>query len=268
MDDRYSQGIELADLSSLPEPISNASEESEDDGLMGEDSSSTFQVIGMNTQILHVQLEPNDQVKFEPGMMMHMDPHVTPVTNFNCNASRCVGGESQSETQLQNHTAVSRVVGLTSNTPGAKIIPVALDDVGGRLHCLRGAWLATLGSARISFDLDCRFLPCCFGGQGLRRQLITAGGKGSTVFLCGGGTVLRREMARHERVVLDDHCLLAWTGSVTFASRAAFDGCADLCCGCSGEGAFNFVVYGGDEGGVIYIQSMPFKKFRAAVVSS
>jgi uncharacterized protein (AIM24 family) len=160
------------------------------------------------------------------------------------------------------------VVGLTANVPGAKIIPVAMgpNGVGSKLHCLKGAWLATLGKAKISFDLDCRLLPCCFGGQGLRRQLIT-GREGSTVFLCGGGTVLRREMGRHERVVLDDHCLLAWTGSVTFASRAAFDGCLDLCCSCSGEGAFNFVVYGGDDGGVIYIQSMPFKKFKRAVNS-
>eukprot|EP00613_Pedinella_sp_CCMP2098_P015316 CAMPEP_0171773048 /NCGR_PEP_ID=MMETSP0991-20121206/55068_1 /TAXON_ID=483369 /ORGANISM="non described non described, Strain CCMP2098" /LENGTH=299 /DNA_ID=CAMNT_0012378725 /DNA_START=213 /DNA_END=1110 /DNA_ORIENTATION=- len=260
MDDRYSQGIELADLSSLPEPISNASEESEDDGLMGEDSSSTFQVIGMNTQILHVQLEPNDQVKFEPGMMMHMDPHVTPVTNFNCNASRCVGGESQSETQLQNHTAVSRVVGLTSNTPGAKIIPVALTTLGGGCIACEapGSPLSAARASRLTWTAASS--RAALGGR-------ASGGNslGSTVFLCGGGTVLRREMARHERVVLDDHCLLAWTGSVTFASRAAFDGCADLCCGCSGEGAFNFVVYGGDEGGVIYIQSMPFKKFRAAV---
>lgn len=35
----------------------------EDDGLIGPESASTFQVIGMNTQILHVQLEPNDQVE-------------------------------------------------------------------------------------------------------------------------------------------------------------------------------------------------------------
>ena len=66
----------------------------------------------------------------------------------------------------------------------------------------QGAWLATLGKAHVSFDVDCRPLTCCFGGTGLRRQVIEGSG---TVFLAGGGTILRREMDKHERVVLDDH---------------------------------------------------------------
>jgi len=31
------------------------------------------------------------------------------------------------------------------------------------------------------------------------------------------------------------------------------------------QGLFNFVVSGGDEGGCIYIQSMPFEKFKSGL---
>lgn len=74
-------------------------------------------------------------------------------------------------------------------------------------------------------------------------------------------------MKKHERVILDDHCLLAWTGSVRFMARSAFDSCCDWCYDGTGEGLFNFVVTGGKQGGVIYIESMPYSKALAAMSS-
>ena len=165
------------------------------------------------------------------------------------------------------------------------MVPVDLDDeyIGNRLHCLKGAWLATLGQAHVSFALDCGLPALCgFGNVGVRRQVVEGRG---VVFLVGGGTVLRREMDPHERLVLDDHALLAWSGTVGYASRASSSGgteggsggtadgldrcwrgaCCGACCNWTGEGAFNFVVTGGAKGGVIFIQSMPFKKFRESI---
>ena len=135
------------------------------------------------------------------------------------------------------------------------------------------------------------------------------------VFLTGGGTILRRVMKKHERVVvrisdhpkcscvcfraqcfdaslhaktlpflspstaiwenffstpikLDDHCLLAWSGSVSFMARGAFDRCCDWCYDGSGEGLFNFVVTGGKHGGTIYLESMCHERLLAAVGGS
>jgi len=166
------------------------------------------------------------------------------------------------------------------------VVPVDLDDeyIGNRLHCLKGSWMATLGQAHVSFDLDCGLAALCgFGNVGVRRQIIEGRG---VVFLVGGGTVLRREMDPHERLVLEDHALLAWSGTVGYASRASSSGGTDgdgknqgldrcwrgACCGAcfnwTGEGAFNFVITGGSKGGVIFIQSMPFAKFRKALQPS
>lgn len=162
------------------------------------------------------------------------------------------------------------------------MVPVDLDDecIGNKLHCLKGAWLATLGTARVSLDSGCHFHVCLGGGAtGARRQLIEGRG---VVFLVGGGTVLRRDMGRRERLVLDDHALLAWSGTVGFASRSSrsssgddngdgglgglLKGAGDACCTWTGEGAFKFTVTGGAKGGVIFIQSMPFAKFRRAIL--
>lgn len=148
-----------------------------------------------------------------------------------------------------NHSqSESFVIGLTPNTPNSKIIPVDMDDplIKNKLTCLKGSWLASLGNADVSFQFDCRPVTCCFGGQGIRQQLVEGQG---VVFLVGGGTVMRRVMERHERIVLDDHCLLAWSGTVGFAGRTAAERCRDLLCNFTGEGVFNFVISGGEKGG-------------------
>lgn len=107
--------------------------------------------------------------------------------------------------------------------------------------------MASLGDARISFDLDFRVLTCCFGGQGISRQMLV--GEKAVVFLVGGGTIMRRYLKPHEKVIIDDHTLLAWTGTVNYYSRSAFNKCWDWCCDVSGEGSFNFAVTGGSKGG-------------------
>lgn len=186
-------------------------------------------MVGLNSQVLHIQLQPNQKVLAEPGTFMHAQSGVTPTTKCYWSCARYASGESQFVTRFRNTSKESQIIGLAPMQPGSKIVPVDLGEelIGGKLSCLKGAWFATLGKARLTFSADCRLATCCFGGQGLRQQVIK--GKG-TVFLVGGGTVLRREMMQHERVVLDDHALLAWSGTVSFAARV---GCDQLGCGAS-----------------------------------
>lgn len=226
---------------------------------------SNYQVLGLNSQIVNIELQPKESVRCEPGVLMHMDPKIENHTTCHGSVSRCMSGEKQFRTTFTNRSSQPLVLGLSPNQPSSKIVPVELDDplIENKLKCLKGAWLGTMGtSAELSFQFDCRPITCCFGGQGIRQQVIHGSG---VVFLVGGGTIMRRVMERHEKVVLDDHCLLAWSGTVGFAGRTAAERCTEWCCNCTGEGLFNFVISGGDKGGVIYIQSMPFPKYKAAV---
>jgi uncharacterized protein (AIM24 family) len=230
------------------------------------ETESTFQILGSTEQVLNIRLTSHNDEKFsllaEPQCLLHATPEITVSSSFDLSCFRAFGGESIVSTRYS--TKGSGIVGLTSKEPG-KIIPVDLKSLpGSRLHCRRGSWLATLGNAKVTSKMDCRVLTCCFGGQGLRQQQITGEG---TVFLSGGGTILRRTMKKHERLVLDDHCLLAWTGTVEFVSKFASPSCIFWCLDSTGEGSFNFVVSGGREGGVIFIESFSHQRHRAAMLN-
>ena len=58
--------------------------------------------------------------------------------------------------------------------------------------------------------------------------------------------------------------MLAWADTVDLTFRRA-GSCCTMCCG--GEGMFNAVLNGQSKGGLVILESMPFKKFKAAIVS-
>lgn len=159
---------------------------------------------------------------------------------------------------------------LTPNVP-EKIIPIVLDEYLipdetdeeiGRIMCRRGSWMAGIGDMSLSAMTDCRVLPACFGGQSFVQQSITGSG---TIFIHAGGTVMKKHMAPKEKIVIDDQTLLAWSGTVTYATRSAQSSLLGICCDCSGEGLFNFVLHGGTQGGYIWTESMPFGKLKKAI---
>lgn len=177
-----------------------------------------------------------------------------------------MSGEGQFATQFCNDEGTPEIIGLTPNVPSAKVIPVDLSDplVNGVLRCKRDAWMASLGDTEITYDTDFRLMTCLFGGLGISRQKLV--GPKATVFLVGGGTIMRRELRKHEKVVIDDHTLLAWTGTINYYSRTAYERCWEWLFG--GEGAFNFAMTGGSEGGVMYLQTMPLEKYRSAIAGT
>ena len=67
-----------------------------------------------------------------------------------------------------------------------------------------------------------------------------------------------------EKIVVDQDSVLAWADTVDLTFRRAGSCC--VCC-LSGEGMFNAVLDGGDKGGIVVLNSMPFSKFRKAILS-
>ena len=73
------------------------------------------------------------------------------------------------------------------------------------------------------------------------------------------GTLMIKELDVGEKIVVDTHSLVAWSDSVTLDIRKA--GGVGTCC-CGGEGLFNTLLIGP---GVVYVQSMSFKRFKASL---
>jgi len=57
---------------------------------------------------------------------------------------------------------------------------------------------------------------------------------------------------------------LAWADTVELKVRMV-GGCCTCCC--AGEGLFNAVLDGGDKGGLVVLESMPFEKYQQALVN-
>lgn len=241
--------------------------EIENDKSWGEalENGSTYDIIGGNCQILNVALVPGDKIDCEPGCLMHMGADITPYTYFACSCAKACSGEGQWSTQFKyTGKEAHQFVGLTANQPG-KIIPIHLADTGP-IICTQGAWMASLGDVKIDFTTaccqggcNCNCCRCCFGGQGLVQQKLSGEG---IAFLVGCGTIMMKTLKPGEKIVVDQDSVLAWSTNVAFKIRTA-GGCC-VCC-CSGEGMFNVVLDGGETGGVVVLDSMPFQKYKNSI---
>jgi len=58
--------------------------------------------------------------------------------------------------------------------------------------------------------------------------------------------------------------VLAWADTVDLTFRTAGSLC--VCC-CGGEGMFNAVLDGGSKGGFVVLESMPFSKYKSAILT-
>jgi len=215
-----------------------------------------FEVLGADMQVLNLKISGDECVTSAPGAMMYMEPSISMSTNCNDCLGRRASGSPCIMSEYKNDGSSPAVVGLTPAIP-AKVISLQLE--GKTFRCKNGAFFASKGDVDISFNLDCNPLTCCFGGQGCVRQ--TVGGTG-TAFLQAMGTIMTKELGPGEKLVVDTDSVVAWSDSIELSIRRA-GGCCTCCCG--GEGAFNTVLSGP---GVVYIQSMSWKKFKTALTMS
>lgn len=216
---------------------------------------SKYEVLGDDMQVLSIKLDDGELVRAEPGSMNFMHPSVTMSVDCQNCWGRCCSGE---HCIMANFTSSGSegYVALTGAIPG-KIIPIDMQTVGGKIRSKNGAYFASIGDARVSFDVDCSCLRCCCAGQGCVHQSIV--GSHGTAFVSAMGTILQKELGHGETIVIDTNSLVAWQDSVDLGVRRA-GGCCTCCCG--GEGLFNTTLTGP---GHIYIQSMSKEKFRAAL---
>lgn len=94
----------------------------------------------------------------------------------------------------------------------------------------------------------------CCGGMALFIQSLHSVDPNAYAFIQGCGTIMKKELAAGETIVVDGDSILAMTNEVTMDIQFA-GGCLAACCG--GEGLFNTEMKGP---GTIYLQSFPIEK--------
>lgn len=195
-------------------------------------------------------LGPGETYQGEPGTMFHMSDGMKQRARFA--GWRVFTGEGLAKIQFTNHGAGPGYLGLTPNMPMALVVPFDVSSYG-TLNCKRGAFMAGDESVKVMPKI----LParsaaaCCCGGMPPIIQELSGTG---TALLNAGGTVMMKQLAPGEKLLVDTHSVVAFSNTVGYDVRQVGD-FATCCLG--GEGCFNTELTGP---GTIYLQTLSWEK--------
>lgn len=216
-----------------------------------------YEVLGSDMQILNMEVGTGDnqpKLVSTPGSLSYASPDMRMSVNCDNCIGRCMSGEKVIMASYKNEGAEPVYLGLTPNFP-AKIVPLKVDQ-NSSYRMKNGAFFSSVGDVNVGFSLDLNPLTCCFGGQGCVRQTVSGEGE---AFIAAMGTLMTKELAEGEKMLIDTNSLFAWSSTAKLDIRLA-GGCCTCCC--AGEGMFNTVIEGP---GTVYVQSMSYDKFKKAM---
>ncbi len=232
-----------------------------------------YEIKGAEMQFVEVELDPGEAAVGEAGSMFFMDAGISMDTVFGDGSKgqggglfgkllsagkRLVTGESLFTTVYTNQAGAKQRVAFAAPYPG-KILPMNLAQLGGTLICQKDAFLCAARGVSLGIALQQKLSTGFFGGEGFIMQRLDGDG---LAFVHAGGTVLRRELAPGQTLLVDTGCVVAYTPSVNFEIQYVGKIKTALF---GGEGLF-FAKLSGP--GQIWLQSLPFSRLASRVFAA
>ncbi len=231
-----------------------------------------YTIHGDDMQLVEIELDPGEAAIGEAGSMLYMEAGIEMDTIFGDGSAsqggmlgkllgagkRLITGESLFTTVYQNNGSGKRKVAFAAPYTG-KILPVPLDRFGGTLICQKDAFLCAAKGVSVGVHFQQRLGAGFFGGEGFIMQKLEGDGM---AFVHAGGTIVQRDLAAGETLLVDTGCLVAHTASVTFdiqyvgKIKTALFG---------GEGLFLARLHGP---GHVWIQSLPFSRLASRIFAA
>lgn len=231
-----------------------------------------YEIRGAEMQFVEVELDPGEAAIGEAGSMMFMDGGIAMDTVFGDGSAqqgglfgkllgagkRLVTGESLFTTVYVNQAQAKQRVAFAAPYPG-KILPMDLRQLGGTLLCQKDAFLCAARGVSLGIAFQQRLGAGFFGGEGFILQKLEGDG---LAFVHAGGTVVQRELAAGQSLLVDTGCVVALTPGVQFdiqfvgKIKTALFG---------GEGLF-FARLAGP--GTVWLQSLPFSRLASRVFAA
>ncbi|MDG2004683.1 MAG: TIGR00266 family protein [Novosphingobium sp.] len=232
-----------------------------------------FEIKGQELQFAEIELDPGESAVAEAGAMVWKDATIEMTTVFGDGSDgggqgfmgkllgagkRVVTGESLFTTVFTHNGQGKARVAFSAPVPGA-ILPIKLDQVGGRLICQKDAFLAAARGVSIGIQFQRKIMTGLFGGEGFIMQKLEGDG---WVFVQMGGTVIERDLAPGEELHVDTGCVAAFTDGIDFdVTRAG--SIKSMIFG--GEGVFFAQLRGP---GKVWIQSLPFSRLAGRMMAA
>lgn len=231
-----------------------------------------YRLFGDDMQLVEIELDPGEAAIGEAGSMLYMEAGIEMDTLFGDGSQqeggffgkllgagkRLITGESLFTTVYRNQGSGKRKLAFAAPYTG-KIVPMPLDRLGGTLICQKDAFLCAAKGVSIGLHFQQKLGVGFFGGEGFIMQRLQGDG---LAFVHAGGTIVERQLAPGETLVVDTGCLVALTPDVQFdiqyvgKIKTALFG---------GEGLFLARLTGP---GHVWIQSLPFSRLASRIFAA
>ena len=230
-----------------------------------------YEIIGQSMQILEVELDPQETVIAEAGMMNYMEQDITFETRMGDGSAtnesfmskmfsagkRVLTGESLFMTHFSNEGTKKRRVAFAAPYPGT-IIPLNLAEQGGQILCQKDSFLAAARGTKIDIAFNRKIGAGFFGGEGFILQKLQGDGM---AFLQAGGTIVKRRI-NGETLRLDTGCLVAFGPGIDYDIELV-KGIKSMLFG--GEGIALATLTGTGD---VWIQSLPFSRLADRILAN
>jgi uncharacterized protein (TIGR00266 family) len=231
-----------------------------------------FEIKGLETQFVEIELDPGESAVAEAGSMMFKHPAIEMNSVFGDGSGqaggfldmlvgagkRLITGESLFTTVFTHQGQGKARVGFAAPYPG-HVLAIKLDQVGGRLVCQKDAFLCAAKGVSLGIFFQKKILTGLFGGEGFIMQKLEGDG---WVFVHVGGSTLERTLGPGEELHIDTGCVAAFTGDIEMDVVRA--------------GSIKSMIFGG-EGvffarltgpGKVWIQSLPFSRLAGRMLAA
>ncbi len=230
-----------------------------------------YKIFGEEMQFVEIELDPQEGVVAEAGTFMMMDNHIKMNTILGDGSNqdkgilgkifsagkRILTGESLFMTVFTNDGVGKKQISFASPYPG-KIIPIDLNEFGGKFICQKDAFLCAAKGVSIGIEFSKKLGRGLFGGEGFIMQKMEGDGLG---FIHAGGTMAKKVLQPGEVLKVDTGCIVGFTQSVNYDIEFV-GGIKNTVFG--GEGLFFANLTGP---GTVYIQSLPFSRLAGRVLA-
>ncbi len=230
-----------------------------------------YEIIGDEMQIVEVELDPQETVIAEAGVMNYMEDGITFEARLGDGSEadegllgkllsagkRAIAQESVFMTHFTNIGRGKKRVAFAAPYPG-KIIPVDLGQFGGVIYCQKDAFLCAALGTKIDIAFNRRLGVGFFGGEGFVLEKLIGDGM---VFIHAGGTIVKKEL-HGETLRVDTGCLVAFSKGIDYNIERA-GRLKSMIFG--GEGLFLATLRGY---GIVYLQSLPFSRLADRIIES
>lgn len=221
-----------------------------------------YKIHGDDMQMVEVELDPQEGVRAEAGVMMFMEDGIEMQTGAGGGIfgglKRMLTGESFFITSFVNGGINKAHVGFSAPYPG-KIIPLDLEKIGGSFLCQKDSYLCSANGIDIEVAFTKKIGAGLFGGEGFILQRLTGDG---LAFIHAGGTIIEKTLQAGESIRVDTGCLVGFAPTVDYDIQF-IGGFKNVLFG--GEGMFLAKMTGP---GIVYLQSLPFSRMADRIVAA